>query len=141
MSELLEVLTKIEAAGAALELDGAKVRILYREEAQRESLASHVGFLRAHRDDVVAWLRARASVPVMPPGVRLLHWKLKEPPLAVEVCAIVTDPALFAQTTLEQLAIAVSEPKRWVGWTVPQLVDRLNQIGVGVKVECPGISA
>jgi hypothetical protein len=140
VSDLLEVLGHLEAAGAALKLDGDKVRIVFPEE-QRKHLADHFTFLRAHRDDVVAWLKARATVPAMPPGVQLLHWQLKEPPVAVEVCAVVTDPALFARTTLEQLGIAISEPKRWVGWTVPQLVDRLNQIGVGVKVEPEGAAA
>jgi hypothetical protein len=86
------------------------------------------------------WLKARATVPEMPPGICLLHWKLKEPPVAIETCAVVTDPAQFARITLEQLAISVSEPGRWVGWTVPQLVDRLAQVGVGVRVGSHGMA-
>jgi hypothetical protein len=134
MTELLEVLAEIEAAGAAVQLAGGKIRIRYREEPQREHLADQVNFLRAHRDDVVEWLKVRTTIPAMPPGVRLLKWSLKETPVAIEACAIVTDSALFARTTLEQLAIALAEPKRWVGWTVPQLIDRLYQIGVDVDL-------
>jgi hypothetical protein len=137
MTELLEVLAELEAAGAALRLDGDNVRIRYREELQREHLAGQVNFLRAHRDDVLAWLKARATVPSMPSGARLIKWDLKEAPVAIEACAVVTDPALFARTTLEQLAIALAQPKRWVGWTVPQLIDRLHQVGVDV-VLAPG---
>ena len=134
MTELLEVLAEIEAAGVALQLDEEKVRIRYSEEPQREHLAGQVNFLRAHRHEVVEWLKARATTPSMPSGVRLLKWDLKETPVAIEACAVVTDPALFARTTLEQLAIALAQPKRWVGWTVPQLIDRLHQVGVDVAL-------
>ncbi len=90
--------------------------------------------LRAHRDEVMALLRQRAEIPPVPPGVRLLGWSLKQPPVAIEACAVVVDPALFARTTLEQLGRALANPTRWVGWTVPQLVDRLAQVGVKVAV-------
>ena len=78
-----------------------------------------------------------AATSAIPPGVRLIEWKLKEPPVAIETCAVVTDSDLFARTTLEQLRIALAEPKRWVGWTVPQLIDRLAQVGVSVGVGIP----
>jgi hypothetical protein len=31
--------------------------------------------------------------------------------------------------------VALAEPKRWVGWSVPQLIDRLAQVGVTVTLE------
>ena len=55
--------------------------------------------------------------------------------MAIETYAVVTDSGLFARTTLEQLRIAMSEPKRQVGWSLSQLVDRLAQIGVVVTLE------
>jgi hypothetical protein len=67
-------------------------------------------------------------------GVRLVKWNLKEPPVAIDTCSIVTDPALFASTTLGQLTAALANAKRWVGWSVPQLIDRLAQIGVTVAL-------
>jgi hypothetical protein len=130
-----ETLGEIEAVGIAFRLDGAKVRILFPEPQQREELAGQVAFLRAHRDEVAEFLRKRAAIPPMPPGVRLLGWHLKEPPVAVETCAVVTDPALFASTTLEQLGVALANPKHWVGWGVPQLINRLSQVGVTVTLE------
>ena len=48
---------------------------------------------------------------------------------------MVIDTALFAKSTLKQLRIALRQPKRWVGWSVPQLVDRLAQVGVVVTLE------
>jgi hypothetical protein len=73
-------------------------------------------------------------VAQMPQGIRLIEWCLKEPPVALESCAVVVDPASFARTTLEQLRVALENPKQWVGWSIPQLVDRLAQVGVTVEV-------
>src|SRR2546430_13150067 len=56
----------------------------------------------------------------LPPGVRLVSWNLKNPPIAIETCSVVTDPALFAKTTLEQLREALANPRRWVGWSILQ---------------------
>jgi hypothetical protein len=130
-----EILNEVESVGIALRLDGERVRIWFPEPHQREQLASQVTFLRAHREEVAEFLRIRDATPAMPPCVRLVAWKLKEPPVAIETCAIVTDSALFARTTLEQLRSALAQPKRWVGWSVAQLLDRLAQVGVIVAVE------
>jgi len=138
MNHLLEIVAEVESAGAALKLEGDKVKILYTEDGQRERLTDQIEFLRAHRDDVVTWLKSRAKAPAMPHGVRLVFWELKEPPVAIEACAVVVDPELFARTTLEQLAIALDKPKRWVGWSVPPMIDRLRQVGVGAPRESRG---
>jgi hypothetical protein len=133
-----EVLGDVEAAGIALRLDGEKVRIWFPKSHQREELAPQVTFLRAHRDEVAEFLRLRHSIPAMPPGVRLVRWDLKQPPVAIETCAVVTDSALFARTTLEQLRTALALPNRWIGWSIQQLIDRLAQIGVEVTLESTG---
>lgn len=133
-----ETVNLIETAGARFRLDGQKVRVWYPGEERREELTQQVTFLRSHREEAAAFLRARVSIPAMPGGVRLLKWNLKEPPVAIETCAVVTDTARFAQTTLEQLRTALAHPKRWVGWSVAQLIDRLAQVGVQVSVEDRG---
>jgi hypothetical protein len=133
-----QVLGEVEAAGIAFRLDGERVRIWFPEPWQREDLARQVAFLRAHRLEVTTFLRARATIPAMPPGVRLIAWKLKEPPVSIETCAVITDSALFVRTTLGQLRRALAQPKRWVGWSVPQLIDRLAQVGVIVALESKG---
>lgn len=130
-----QTVSMIEAAGATFRLDGEKVRVRYCNEEQRKELAGKVAFLRDHRAEVTAFLKIRGTIPMMPPGVRLIHWNLKKSPVAIESCAVVTDTALFARTTLEQLRVALTQPKRWVGWSVPQLVDRLAQVGVFVELE------
>jgi hypothetical protein len=71
----------------------------------------------------------------MPPGVRLVAWSLKEPPVLIETSAVVVNPELFARSTLMQLEKALANPTRWVGWRVEQLMDRLGQVGVVVNLE------
>jgi hypothetical protein len=57
---------------------------LYPNEERREGLASQVNLLRDHRAEVAAFLKTRGIIPAMPPGVRLVKWNLKEPPIAIE---------------------------------------------------------
>jgi len=102
---------------------------------RREDLAEQVAFLRAHRGEVTVFLRSRTAIPPMPPRVRLVVWNLKEPPVGIETATVVVNPALFARTTLVQLGAALANPTRWVGWSIPQLIDRLAQVGVTVVVE------
>jgi hypothetical protein len=73
--------------------------------------------------------------PTKPLRIRVVEWNLKEPPIAIETCTVVTGPARFASTTLAQLRAALANPGRWVGWSVPQLIDRLAQVGVTVALE------
>jgi hypothetical protein len=125
----------IEAAGAEFRLYGEKVRIWYPNEERREELASQVNLLRDHRAEVAAVLKTRGIIPAMPPGVRLVKWSLKEPPIAIEYHAVVTEPAKFARATLEELRERLANPKRKYGWSVAQLIDRLSQVGVAVALE------
>ena len=127
MSELLEIVSRLEEAGGKLTLDGERIR--YTIPAGDTEASSLLAELRKRKSDVARLLRTRRSIPPMPPGVRLIKWHLKEPPVAIETCAVVTNPVLFASTTLEQLRTAIAQPKRWVGWSVSQLIDRLAQVG------------
>ena len=95
--------------------------------------------LRKRKSDVAAFLRTRDAIPAMPPGVRLVKWNLKEPPIAVEYHAVVTDPAKFACATLVELSERLANPKRKYGWSAPQLIDRLGQVGVIVTLESTGV--
>jgi hypothetical protein len=125
---------RVECAGGVLALNGARIRVRLPADA-----AHLLEELRANKDEVISLLRSRQGIPALPPGVRLIGWNLKQPPVALETCAVVTDPALFARTTLEQLETAVAQPKRWIGWSIAQLIDRLAQVGVAVAVESIGI--
>src|SRR5258708_32183787 len=123
-----ETLKEIEAVGIAMRLEGQKVRIWYPDPQQRTEFAGQIAFLRSHRSEVVELLRMRATIPSMPPRVRLIEWHLKEPPIGIESATVVTDPGLFARTTLTQLGMTLVNPVRRVGWSVPQLIERLSQV-------------
>jgi hypothetical protein len=132
MSGLLGVVSRLEEVGGKLMLDGDRIRYsIPKDSSEAQALLEMV---KTERQALVAYLRQRAVIPAMPPGVNLVEWKLKEPPVAIETCAVVTDSALFARTTLDQLRVALGSTKRWVGWSVPQLIDRLAQVGVQVAL-------
>ena len=128
-----ESVTEAEALGIRFRLVGDRVRATL-PVGDVDRLGDVVERLRANREDVADLLRTRAAVPPMPPCVRLHRWNLKMPPVSIDSCSVVTDCDLFARRTLEQLRLALAQPKRWMGWSLPQLTDRLRQVGVDVEV-------
>ncbi len=73
--------------------------------------------------------------PVMPEGVKLLHYLPKRPPVQIETWALVNDVPQFIRATLDQLDAAL-RGKNWLAgnWTVRDLCERLEQMGVKVEV-------
>jgi hypothetical protein len=133
MSGLPAVVSRLEEVGGRLLLDGDRIR--YSIPKGSANARALLEIVKAEKQALVSYLRARAVAPPMPRGVVLMEWTLKEPPVAIETYAVVTNSDLFARMTLEHLRIALSEPKRWVGWSVEQLIDRLVQVGVRVTVD------
>jgi len=133
-----QTVMEVETLGVQLRVEADKVVMRFPAEELRNELSGQLAFLRTHRHEVMNFLRKRDVIPTMPHGVHLVSWNLKEPPVAIEVCSLVTDTALFAKTTLQQLQIALATPQRWIGWPVPQLIDRLAQVGVIVALEAKG---
>jgi hypothetical protein len=79
--------------------------------------------------------RGDSQTLAMPPGVRLIEWNLKEPPVAIETHMIVRDPALFTRTTLGELVECLTNPKRKYGWPIQKMIEHLAQVGVIVALE------
>ncbi len=131
MNRAIELVERIESIGGVLVLQGDSVTYDLPAEIDLEEL-------RAHRNEVVRVLqRRRQEVPAMPPGVRLIRWGLKEPPVAIEMCTtVVINPARFAKSTLLQLQAAL-KGKRWLAghWSAAELVERLKHVGVEVELE------
>jgi hypothetical protein len=124
------IIARIEKLGGELSVRGERIRCRLPEDA------THLlDELRKHREEAIFLLGQRRDMPAMPAGVRLLSWHLEQAPIRIDACSLVTDSYAFARTTLEQLRATLASPKRWVGWSVPQLIVRLEQVGVIVKLE------
>jgi hypothetical protein len=131
----LDLLAEAEATGLRLRPEADSIRVEWPPTLDRESLQPLLLRLRERKAEVVGLVRQRASAPPMPNGVRLLAWELKPAPVLLERWSVVTDPDLFARTTLGSLEAKLANPQRWVGWSVPELLDRLEQVGVRVALE------
>jgi hypothetical protein len=92
---------------------------------------------KCHPDPYAVALRktTQSEPPPMPKGVRLLQWAPKGPPVAIGSWSVVTDVPQFIQTTLGQLQAAMAGENWLAGnWSVRELVDRLEQVGVKADV-------
>ena len=75
----------------------------------------------------------------MPSGVKLLRYEPKKLPVAIDVCTIVTDVSKFIQRELRDLDSRLNLPGTIRGgWSVPQILDRLRQVGVEVEIHLTG---
>jgi len=87
----------------------------------------------------ITGIPAPPTCPPMPLGVKLLRYEPKVPPVAVDVCSVVTDISKFIETELRDLDSRLNSP--WTirgGWSVPQILDRLRQVGVEVEIDLRG---
>ena len=81
-------------------------------------------------------VQAPASPPPLPRGVRLVLYAPKTPPVAIEQCSVVTNVDLFIRTTLADLEAKLGDTAGVKGgWTVPQMIDRLRQVGLVLEIE------
>jgi hypothetical protein len=130
----IEVIAEAEAMGLQLRLVDGRVRALFPAD-ERDRVAPMLEWLRTNREQVAVVLRQRSGIPDMPPSIQLLSWNLREPPIVIERWSVVNDAALFASHTLNQLEAALAG-KNWLAgnWSVRELVDRLEQVGVQVQV-------
>jgi hypothetical protein len=131
MSVAKSVVERIEGAGGELGLIGERIRVRLPEDA-----VHLLDELRVHKDEVLALLRRRGTIPAMPPGVGLVHWQPKSAPVNLTQFSVVTEVDRFIRMTLLELKAALTG-KGWQSghWSVRDLVDRLEQCGVRVEIE------
>ena len=132
-----ELIAEFQSAGVVLSLEGERVVCDLPPGMPEATLDK----LRAEREEVKRILRERqlSLPPALPSGVRLVSWEPKTPPVAITRSSIVTNVPLFVEVTLRQLAQAVKGDKPFLAgnWSVRDLVDRLEQVGLKVQVESP----
>lgn len=130
-----EVVSEVEAAGVALQLEGEKIRVRYPDQERREELAWQIALLRDQRAEVAAYLKARNAIPPMPEGIRLIRWEPKQAPVILTQWAVVSDVLRFVQMTMLELRVALAGKRTLAGnHSVRELIDRLEQCGVIVGI-------
>jgi hypothetical protein len=135
-----EVLEAVQSAGGTLTLKDQRIQYVVPESA-----VWLVSEIKEHREELVAMLRAQETPLPMPPGVRLLKWAPRTPPIAIVRTGIVTNAHTFIAATLSQLEARLEGKDFLAGnWSLRELLDRLDQVGVQVQVEttlCSGFSS
>jgi hypothetical protein len=127
-----ELLEAVQNLGGSLTLSGERIQYAIPDFA-----LWLVTELKQHREELIGLLREEATPPPMPPGVRLLSWEPKTPPIAIVHMGIVSNVDKFVTATLLQLRARLDGKDSLAGnWSLRELVDRLEQVGVAVEIEC-----
>jgi hypothetical protein len=72
----------------------------------------------------------------MPKGIRLIRWEPKTAPVVIDVCSVVVDVSKFIAGELRALDSRLNNPATiHGGFSVPQMLDRLAQVGVTVELD------
>jgi hypothetical protein len=127
----IEVLHAVEKAGGSLALNGCQIK--YKIPKPAMWLVTE---LKQHREDLIGLLSGGEIRPAMPPGVRLLKWEPKNAPIAIVRMGIVSNVPKFIAATLLELQARLEGKDFLAGnWSLRELVDRLEQVGVAVEIE------
>jgi len=127
----IEVLHAIERAGGRVLLNGGQIKY----EIPRRDVWL-IGELKQNREELIGLLREAGTPLQMPTGVRLLKWEPKPPPVAIVHMGIVNNVDKFIGATLRELRARLEGRDFLAGnWSLRELVDRLEQVGVEVTVE------
>jgi len=133
VTDLLQIVSRLEESGGTLVLDGDRIRYsVPSEDAEAHALLLE---LRKHREKVKTFLQERAIIPAMPPGVRLIRWEPKPAPVVLTQYSVVTDVSRFISMTILELRAAITG-KQWQAGhrSVRELTERLEQCGVVLQV-------
>lgn len=136
MTKLDQVLSEFESKGGEFTLTENQVNVVYPLD-HREALAPILATLRANRQTVEEIVRERLAgvpacpdCPALPPGVRLVRYAPKAPPVAVQPCSIVTDVDKFIRRYLEDLRFRLENPKVYACAPLDEILAKLAEVGV-----------
>jgi hypothetical protein len=80
--------------------------------------------------------KSDGSFPGLPRGVRLVKFEPKQPPVALDVCSIVTDVQQFVAAELMELDARLHAPAQIrAGHGVFTILERLRQVGVELAID------
>jgi hypothetical protein len=153
--EVAEIVSQIEQQGGHLSLtDTGRVKCSI--PATQDAQAT-LETLRLHRDELAEYLaRRRAEAieklnrmvepedrirnapkecPPLPAGVRLVGYRPKTAPVAIDVCSVVTDVDRFIRSELGELDARLHNPGQIRGgFGVFAILERLRQAGLQLEI-------
>ena len=128
-----QLVTSIEAAGGALAVSEGRIRYTLPTR-----IAPLVEALRVNRKAVIHLLERRFREGLelrLPRGVKLVRWAPKAAPIVLTRWSVVMDTHQFIKARLAQVEAALCNKDCLAGsWSVQELVDRLEQVGVHIEV-------
>jgi len=140
MTNLLEAVIEFRERGGEFMVEGDRVKVRFPPE-RRKALTPFLNTLRANRDAVAALVRARfcgvpaaAECPPLPPGVRLVKYAPKAPPVAVAPVSIVTDVDKFIRAYLRDLGHRLQHPKTHACAPLPEILTKLAEVGLELEI-------
>jgi hypothetical protein len=140
-----QILESLRSLGVAVTVIGPNKDRLWLEPADRIP-AEMVARIRAAKPEILEALRSRPaepptvtyawpSTPVDKAPFEITKDELKTAPVWLSQHEVVTDVFKFATSTLGQLRRKLETPRAHVGWTVAQLLARLQAVGLTVVVD------
>lgn len=134
MSGVHSILAEITIRGVAVRVDGETLRLKPREALDDDLLAR----IKEHKLEILRAL-APPSYPHLPKGIRLIRYEAKSPPVSIDMCSVVVDVSKFVQSELRAVGSRLNNPRTiHGGFTVPQMLDRLRQVGLEVELDPKG---
>ncbi len=142
MKETLEAIAALEAVGGSVRLQGDELRVKYPED-KRDFVGPILEYLKAQRDEVkrlvqecLSGTQAPRKCPPLPRGVRLVRYSPKSPPVAVDVCSIVTNVERFIMSHLWELDARLHNPVQIrAGGSVFEILAKLREVGVELEID------
>jgi hypothetical protein len=124
----LEIIRAVELSGGSIWADGDCVG--YRIPRSASEIVSQI---RDRKSEVLRVLRDR---PPSVRGVRVIRWEPVDHPVRIARWATVTDARRFAENALVQIeALLMGGTWQAGNWTLAQLLERLEAVGVTVEIE------
>jgi hypothetical protein len=112
------------------------MRASLRERVSPQPKSARTGVKSEDNSTSPASMTAAPSCPPLPPGVRLISYNPKSPPVAIDVCSVVTDVEKFIRAELGELNARLHSPVQIRGgWGAFTILERLRQVGVELELE------
>jgi hypothetical protein len=132
---VLEAIETLEGFGCVVRIEGDRLKV---RGPNRPEVAALVSDLRARREEALRIARERGSGPPtpkeleesLPPGVRVIRYAPKTPPVAVAPVSVVTDVGKFIRAYVEDLKFRLEHPETYACARLDEILAKLADVGV-----------